>query len=591
LLIGQRAFWESDRLYLLEGLSLAEVAAWLDAHSIVTTEEDRARLYRYTGGNPRLIQLCGALYEANHKEVFTAVLDQLPQSQALLPLWRRLERRLPGAERRLMHALSVFRSPAPADAWLGGAAESADALAQLCQRGLVRQDEQGGLFLLPALREIVYADLEVELQEEYHLRAAQIRAERGEYTAAVHHLQRADQPEAAVALWFPQRAGEIARGQAGAALAIFAQISQRRLNPQRRKELLLLRSELNELAGAPERVIDELAQTEWPLNEPATPEAMSRLGQALEAQGQAEAALETYQAGLEAVAALLRQGGHLHVQRSLTQLRQREMQQAWREANLARFHAETMLGVVYDQRGDYATAHAHYTIALAIAEETVYLAGIAQTHHYLAMLAGRQLEMVRALTHFEQAIAFYEHVGDRVNRELVRGNLASAYIQSRRFQDALAPAELALHFFRTMGNPFRTAQNASNLAEAHAELGNLAQAQLYAELVLQQEEPHSHPYALYTLGTVYLRRGDWSQAEAYYEQSRKVAEQNDDAYLQAFAWRALGEVHSEAGRTAQATAAFAQSLDLFQYLNIAEEARQTEQLLSQCDAKHAKDEA
>ena len=591
LLIGQRAFWESDRLYLLEGLSQAEVATWLATHSILATSEELARLYRYTGGNPRLIELCGALYGANRNETLTAVLDQLPHSPALLPLWRRLERRLPNAERQLVYALSVFRSPAPADAWQGETEEQADALAQLCQRELVRRDEQGGVFLLPALREIVYDDLEVEIQEEHHLRAARIRAERGEYTAGAYHLQRADQPEAAVELWFPSRADEIGRGQARAALAIFAHISQRRLSPRRRKELLLLRSELNELAGAPERVIDELAQAAWPLNEPATPEAMSRLGGALEAQGEAEAALETYQEGLDAVATLLRQAGQLHVQRSLTQLRQREMQQAWREAHLARFQAETMVGVVYDQRGDYATAHTHYTTALAIAEETVYLAGVAQSHHYLAMLAGRQLAMERALPHFEQAIAFYEHVGDRVNREIVRGNLASAYIQSRRFPEALAPAGLALHFFQAMGNPFRTAQNASNLAEAHAELGNLDQAEHYAELVLQQEEPHSHPYALYTLGTVHLRRGDRQRAAAYYEQSRKVAAQNDDVYLQAFAWRALGEVYQQTGEIAQATAAFTQSLELFQALNIDEEARQTEQLLGQCDAKHNKDEA
>ncbi|MEZ4560882.1 MAG: hypothetical protein R2854_31355 [Caldilineaceae bacterium] len=36
------------------------------------------------------------------------------------------------------------------------------------------------------------------------------------------------------------------------------------------------------------------------------------------------------------------------------------MADAWREANLARYHAETMLGVVNDQRGDYDDAAAHY---------------------------------------------------------------------------------------------------------------------------------------------------------------------------------------------------------------------------------------
>src|SRR5690606_2324643 len=112
--------------------------------------------------------------------------------------------------------------------------------------------------------------------------------------------------------------------------------------------------------------------------------------------------------------------------------------------------------------------------------------------------------------HFEQAMAFYEQVGDRVNREIVRSNLASAYIQDRQFASALAPAEMALRFFEAMGNTFRVAQNASNLAEAHAELGNLGDAQHFAELVLQQEEPHSHPYALYTLGTVYKAHGEWA---------------------------------------------------------------------------------
>ena len=202
------------------------------------------------------------------------------------------------------------------------------------------------------------------------------------------------------------------------------------------------------------------------------------------------------------------------------------------------------------------------------------------------MLAGRQLDMEQALPHFEKAISFYEHVGDRVNREYVRGNLASAYIRSRRFQDAIEPAELALRFFRSMGNPFRTAQNASNLAEAHAELGNLDQAQHFAELVLQEEEPHSHPYALYTLGTVYLRRDDWSRAAAYYEQSRKLAEQNDDAYLAAFAWRALGEVYMAQQENNEAANALARALAIFQDLEIVEEVRQTKQLLSQCDANH-----
>jgi tetratricopeptide (TPR) repeat protein len=303
---------------------------------------------------------------------------------------------------------------------------------------------------------------------------------------------------------------------------------------------------------------------------------MLKLGRAIEAQGDRERALSVYQAGLDSATTLLRVETQIHVQRSLTRLRQREMRHAWHEAQLAQFHAVTMLGIVSDQSGDYTTARAHYVAALTVAEQLGYEAGIAQTHHYLAMLAGRRQDVDEALLHFEQAIAFYERVGDRLNREYVRGNLASMYIQARHFAAALEPAAQALSFFEAMGNAFRVAQNASNLAEAHAELGNLDQAEHYARIVLGQEEPQSHPYALYTLGTVYLQRGKLNEAERYYEQSRLIAESNDDSYLLAFAWRALGEVFRAQGQPAQA--AFAQAIALFRQLNIDDEARRTEAL-------------
>lgn len=587
LMIGQRAFWQSDAIYALEAWTPQQLATWLASLSITHTPDEAALLHTYTGGNPRLAELCVALYQASEAASLADILQQLPHFHALLPIWLRLERRLPLAERQLLQALSVFRSFAPADVWLGGTPEQAEALSQLIARRLVQEDGQGGVALLPALRETVYAEMPVERQEELHAQAAQIRAERGEYTAAAYHLHAAGQPEAAIALWVPQRSSEIQRGEAAAALALFSQISLRRLNPQQRKELLLLRSELLQLLGEPERVIEELAQAEWRMDDLATPEAQLRLGQALEAQGQPQTAMDVYQAGLDAVAQLLRQAAQLHEQRSITHLHQREMRQAWQEANYTRFHSETLLGVIHDERGDYETAQNHYANALAVAEASGYAAGLAQTHHYLAMLAGRRQGIEAALPHFERAMAFYEQVGDRVNRENVRSNLASAYIQARHFAAALEPAELALRFFEAMGYPFRAAQNASNLAEAHAELGNLDQAQHFAEIVLQQEEPHSHPYALYTLGTVFKARGDWAHSESYYHESRKMAESNDDAYLLAFAWRALGEVYLAQTREPDAHAALAQALALFQRLNIADEVRQTETVIQQLAAHSA----
>lgn len=591
LLIGQRALWSDAAYYEVPALSAADLAEWLAAQAVAHTPADIVHLHTYTAGNPRLAELCVALHRSRADEGFAAVLEQLPESPALLPLWLRLERGLPALERRIVQALSVYRYPAPADAWQSADAEQAAALERLLARRLVQPDERGGISLLPALRTIVSSELPVEQREELHAVAAQIRAERGAFTAAAYHLEQAGQPEAAIELWYSRREQEIEQGQAGAALAIFSRISPRRLPVRLRKTLLLLRAELHELAGEPERVVADLNQEAWPADDAATPAAMQRLGQAFDAQGQPERALETYQHGLDAVIGVLRQSAQLHVQRSITNMRRREVAQAWREANLARFHAEMTLGIVNEQRGDYAAAGAHYHTALGIAEQFDHPAGIAQLQHYLAMLAGRQQQMDRALGHFAQAIVFYERIGDRVNREIVRSNMASTYIQVRQFQAALEPAEQALHFFTAMGNSARIAQNASNLAEAHAELGNLAEARHYATLVLQQEEPQSHPYALYTLGTVARRSGDLKQAERSYDQARRIAELHDDSYLAAFAWRALGETACDRGDAAQADHAFAMAVTLFQRLNLPDEIHETERLAAQGDASPADSEA
>lgn len=140
--------------------------AGLAALSIPHSEDDIAAFHAYTAGNLRLAELCIALYQTGEAPSFTAILDHLPQFHGLLPLWLRLERRLPMAERQMLQVLSVFHTPAPADVWLGGSTEEVEALTGLIGRRLVQEDDQGGVALLPALSEVVYAELPVEVQED-----------------------------------------------------------------------------------------------------------------------------------------------------------------------------------------------------------------------------------------------------------------------------------------------------------------------------------------------------------------------------------------------------------------------------------------
>lgn len=587
LLIGQRAFWESDTVYPIDGLTEVQLATLLAAWAIPATAEDVARLHAYTSGNPRLAELCGALYLSRPQEPFTAVLDDLPQAPALLPLWHRLERRLPAHERRLVQALSVFRTPAPADAWVANNSsdpEVAAALAQLIGRRLVRPDEQGGIALLPVLRQVIYEELPVETREQHHLQAAAIRAERGEYTAAAYHLAHADQMEAAVALWYANRTTEINRGQARAALAIFEQISARRLGAKRQKELQLLRGELYQLFGEPAKVVETLSTVTWPPAEATSVDAALLLGKALDLQGQTDAARTAYGDGLTVAAGLSSKMVYLHTQRSLSYLHERDLQRAWQEANRARYLAENMVGTLHEQSGQLEAAHMHYTMALELAQMINDQAGLARNYHNLGNLACRRLQIEEAIRCYTLAMASHQQIGDRVGMEYARSGLVTTFMQALRYQDVIAPAQQALTFFQSIGDSFWTALNASNLAEAYTELGNLSEAECYAALVLDQEEPHSHPYALFTLGRVREQQQRLSEAELYLSQARKVAELNQDHYLLAYVWEALGKIYQLSGQVDTARAAFTQAQQTFQTLQITEKAEALTLLLANLDA-------
>jgi tetratricopeptide (TPR) repeat protein len=563
LLIGQRAFWESDAIYPLDGFNAAQLGELLTAMSIPHGAADVAAFHGYTAGNLRLAELCIALYQATPGESFAAILGQLPQFHGLLPLWLRLERRLPEAERRLLQTLSVFRSPAPADVWLEGATEEAEALFGLIGRRLVQQDGRGGVALLPALGEVVYRELSAETQDDLHAQAAQIRVERGEYTAAAFHLQRAGQTEAAVTLWYTHRQDEIHRGQAAAALAIFEEISLRHLSAERQKELRLLRSELYQLAGSPQQVIETLKDAAWDADDDGQVDASLLLGKAYNHQGQSDQALRSFAEGLAAAEKLLGGMVELHVQRSLTRLHERDMQEAWQEVNRARYLAENMVGTLHEQSGRLQEARSHYQSALEIAQGIGYLPGVARSYHNLGNVASRLRQIDIAIVHYEDSLQTYKTMGDRVGMEVARSGLTAAYMQAARYAEAIEAAGRALTFFQAMGDTFWIALNASNLAEAHVELGHYADAESAVHLVLAEEEPHSHPYALFTLGRIRQGQGALEEARFVMDQARSIADMNEDRYLLAYCYEEMGKIQRAAGEESAAIASFAQAIDLF----------------------------
>ncbi|MBN1934091.1 MAG: tetratricopeptide repeat protein [Anaerolineae bacterium] len=572
LFIGQELPIEAQHYYSLEGLAAPAVRQMLAEASIHLAIQDVERVQMYTQGTPRLLEMFITLHRSG--EPLAEALERLSGSPSVESLLSRVWRRLSAGEQGLLMALAVFRRPAPGDAWPTSLEQST--LNRLVERRLVQWDGHGGVMLLPAFRKVIYARLPAEDKEALHLEAATIRAERGEYTAAVYHFLLGGQPGVAIHVWYPHRTQEINQGQAGAALALFDQVSHNQLNADDARTLVLLRGELRVLAGRYDEIREDLRSISWPASHVATARARRLEGHTLELQSRYDEAARAYREGLETVERLLEgEAAEFHRNLGWTYMRQKDLEQAWREALLARYEVENLQGYLQEERGNYAQAQAHYIAALALATELGHTEGKAKTHDHLAALLARQARFDEAETHLQKAHQYYERIG-RKNRLAGLGvNWAYLCNLAGRYREALEPAAIALDAFAALGDSWGMAVAAQNLAEAHLGLGNLEAAAHFAQQVVQEEETGTLPDGLRVLGEVKLAQGALPEAEKLVRQSIQVAEQNQDRFLSAYGWRALGQVYLAQGDAQNAKTALEKAQALFEALELPQEVART----------------
>ncbi|MGH2543752.1 MAG: tetratricopeptide repeat protein, partial [Ardenticatenaceae bacterium] len=344
------------------------------------------------------------------------------------------------------------------------------------------------------------------------------------------------------------------------------------------RRLALLRGELYRFSGEREPALRDLRMVRWPPESEESIAAALLEGVLMVGQGQPDEALQKYEEGFAVTARVLRQRAELRLRRGVIYVRQRLIEQAWREAMLARYEAEHLQGVVHEAAGNYQTAHSYFRAALALAEEASYGQGSALTHFHLAGLAGRRADIGEATTHLEEAMRYHKHTGDLFEVECVRCNLAAIRFQAQDYAAAADQARAALTFFERINHPYWIAVAASNLAEAYYELGELADAQQAASRVLEQEEPHTHPYALFTLGNIHRANQRYDLAEHSFRQALRLAEENEDKYISAYIWRAWSELYFEQGRQEEGQQAIESALALFEQMQMEQEVAATQKL-------------
>jgi tetratricopeptide (TPR) repeat protein len=577
LLVGQQVNILADVYHTLEGLTPTQTQVLLSQNEVLYTEADLVRLHTYTGGNARMVWLCTALCRDGRS--LTDVLDSLPETAVFQVLFARFWGALTPEERHFLQQIAVFRSPAPADAF----PQAAAVMDNLSARHILQRDGQGAIALLPVIRDLVYDDhrrLSAEAREQAHLAAAGIRAERGEYTAAAYHFFNGGEMDAAVQVWYPHRQREIRRGQSAAALAIFELLSQRRLPEAEAQALALIKAELYQLVGQTEQGLAELTAVDWQYDSETAVQAYLLQGTFLNSLGYPHNALEKLEDGQAAIARLLQQLVRFRQQRAVIHIQQWQMPDAIQEARLAQYTTEHLQGQIHEQQGNYDEAYLAYQRALLLARSIAYEVGIAQTNRDLANLLIHQSRLDEAQQYLQAALDYYDSIGDRLSWEKARSTLLGIHFQAGEFEQVIAIGERSLPFFEQAQIPYYAGVISSNMAESYYEIGDLAQAEFYAQKTLSLEETHPYPYALYTLGLVRRAQKDYAAAEQFLRQSQEAAASNADGFMEAYALRLLGEVMVEQGEGDTAVQTLHQALDQFKRLNIHSEIDKIQNLLA-----------
>jgi tetratricopeptide (TPR) repeat protein len=582
LFIGQQPLLEADRRLLLEGLDETAVGHYLAAAGVDLPEPDRRSLLGLTDGNPRLLELFVSLHRAG--EPIPDVLPRLQTAPSVEFLLARIRQHLRPAEETLLENLSVFRRPAPADAW------PADSSARLVSLRLADAVVPEGIALQPALRLIIYERMRPEAKRQAHQQAAEIRIARAEYTAAAYHYLHAGQVHPALWLWHAHRSDEINQGQGAAALALFEQIDGVGLAGEDRDILALILAELGKLAGQAPRA--DLSGVEW--QSPLLKAHGLRLqGDLAELRGQTDAAILAYQDGLATVENLLAEKSLFDKNLGWAYLRQggASLDLAWQKACLTRFEAERLQGDIQSRRGNFDKAEACYREALASAQAYGLVEGQAKTHNHLATLLTQRGRLDAAFAHRAQALALFEQIGNQVHLAGAKLNMAFHYNLSGQQQAVLPPAAPtlfpifeqarqvageALALFERVGQPLGQIIAMQNLAEANLYLGRLDEAARDAQQVIESQTQRVLPDGLRTLGEVRLAQGDPCTAEALIRESIERSQDNADPYLEAYGWRALAQVYKCGGRPAEYDDALRKALALFESLDLPQETARTQ---------------
>ena len=230
------------------------------------------------------------------------------------------------------------------------------------------------------------------------------------------------------------------------------------------------------------------------------------------------------------------------------------------------------IGIAYKQLDRLDEALKNYQESLDIKQRLGNKRGMAGSQSEIAQVQERQGKLKEAEQSYQAALKLQREIGDKAGMSTTLINLAGLMNETLgRPDDALPLLREALQLRRDAGNPAGEAMVLNNIGNVYLAKGDFAEAQTYFERTLELREkasvrPKDLADTLHNLGETLSKEGRYDQALAQYLRAIDLRRNSGDKRGAAIESYSMGTVFDAQGRYGAAVKAKEEALQNFREL-------------------------
>ena len=238
----------------------------------------------------------------------------------------------------------------------------------------------------------------------------------------------------------------------------------------------------------------------------------------------------------------------------------------------ARATALQAIGIAYKRMGRPDDALKRYQESLSIRRELGQKRGMAVSLSEIAQVQEALGQPQEAVKSYNEALALQREIGDQSGTTITLINLGALLNETLgRPDEGLPLLREALRISREGGNRAAEALALNNIGSAYFAKGQYSDAQTYFERALELREaakvPHEIADTLHSLGETLNRMGRFDQALSRYLRALDLRRQDGDRRTEAIESYSIGTVFDYQGRYGRAVRSKADALQAFRSLN------------------------